>query len=70
MGTVATEIERLVAALETVGETDEGIQDLVGLSEADKATIAEALKRLPDPSEAGEGATVKAPGIFKMYFWF
>ena len=69
MDMVATEVERLVAALETVGETDEGIRDLVGLTESDKAAIAETLKRLPDPSEAREGATVKAPSIFKMTFW-
>ena len=70
MGTVVIEVERLVAALETVGETDEGIQNLAGLSEADKAAIAQALKSLPDPSEAGQGATIKAPSILTMSHWY
>ena len=69
MSTVATEVEKLAAALETMSETDAGVEDLVGLSEADKAAIAEALERLPDLDRSAEGATVKPPSIFRMVFW-
>ena len=67
MSTATIEIERLAAALETVGEAGAGVEDLAGLSEADKSAIAEALERLPDLDR--EGAAVKAPSIFTMVFW-
>lgn len=69
MSTVATEVERLAAALETMSETDAGVEDLAGLSEADKSAIAEAMEQLHDLDGNAEGATVKAPSIFKMTFW-
>ena len=69
MSTVATEVEKLAAALETLGRTDAGVEDLVGFSEADKAAIADALERLPDLDRSAGGATVKAPSIFTMTFW-
>ena len=70
MFAAATEVKKLAAMLETVGETDAGVEDLAGLSEADRTSIAEALEKLPDPDRAAGASTVKAPSIFQMYFWF
>ena len=69
MSTEATEVEKLAAAVETLGGTDAGVEDLAGLSEADKSAIAEALERLPDLDRSAGGATVTAPTIFTMRFW-
>lgn len=69
MNTAASEVEKLAAVLEAVGKTDAGVEDLAGLSEEDKSAIAEALERLPNLDRSADGASVKAPSIFKMTFW-
>ena len=63
-----TEVEELVAI---IGAASDGflLDGLEGFSETDKDSIADALKRLPQPGKEGSRWKIKPPTITKMVWW-